>query len=172
MKIKSIIAILAVSAASVFGQGLVNFQNSTISSPIRINDGSNSLLPTTGTWDFFFKYGTSAGNLNFTSPSFANSTTAGRIAGNTTLSLSTSGGTPIFAQLYATGTVNSVTYGYLSSVITVTPSTAPSPGTPMFGAAVGTQFQGFTMQPIPEPSTIALGSIGLASLLFLRRRNS
>jgi hypothetical protein len=31
-------------------------------------------------------------------------------------------------------------------------------------------FQGFTVSQVPEPSTIALGALGVAGLLFFRRK--
>jgi len=43
-----------------------------------------------------------------------------------------------------------------------------TPPTPTFGTGAG-QISGFTLQPVPEPSTIALGLLGAAAL-FLRRR--
>jgi len=55
-----------------------------------------------------------------------------------------------------------------STVATITLNAAAGPGTPLFTAGVLT---GFDVTTVPEPSTIALGMLGLASLAFLRRRN-
>jgi hypothetical protein len=45
----------------------------------------------------------------------------------------------------------------------------PPAGTPPAGLAMA-NFQAFTVSPVPEPSTIALGILGAGSLLFLRRK--
>ncbi len=47
--------------------------------------------------------------------------------------------------------------------------TPPSLPGPTFGTGAG-QIQGFTLNPVPEPSTIALGLLGAAALLFRRRK--
>jgi hypothetical protein len=91
------------------------------------------------------------------------------------------GGVPTQFQLYAYATsfgsfaeAQSAPSGiwYQSSVITTTPSRSPTPGVPLFGVTSGSQFQGFNfnINPMPEPSTIALGVLGAGSLLFLRRK--
>lgn len=38
------------------------------------------------------------------------------------------------------------------------------------GSLTANGLQGFTVAPVPEPSTIALGALGLGSLFFIRRR--
>jgi hypothetical protein len=186
MKIKAILLAFAVSAVSVFGQGLVTFQNSSISTPIKTTfDGGSTFvnIPAGGqAYSFYFTYGSS---LQFTSATYFNSdTAAGRIdntANTQNIALSVPGGQATSFQLFAYSTsagsyLNSLTAAgaahYSSGVITLAPSTAPSPGTPMFGVTPGTQFQGFNfaVNPVPEPSTIALGVLGAGSLLFLRRK--
>jgi hypothetical protein len=184
MKIKSILVVLAASAMSVFGQGSVAFQNTTISTPIRLTDGAtytNSLSTVAGEYSFYFMYGTSAASLNFTSPTFFNSTTANRIAGSANISLSVPAGVPAFFQLYAFSSsagshlaaANTPgMYSYVSGIIQATPTTSPLAPAPLFGTGAGTQFQGFNLMltPVPEPSTIALGALGIGALFFARRR--
>ena len=46
----------------------------------------------------------------------------------------------------------------------------PGNGNPSTTAGAMSNFQGFNVVPVPEPSTIALGILGAGSLLFLRRR--
>jgi hypothetical protein len=43
-------------------------------------------------------------------------------------------------------------------------------GSPASAPASFSGFQGFTVAPVPEPSTIALGVLGAGSLLFIRRK--
>jgi len=188
MKIKVTLFALAVSALSVLGQGQVVFQNSSISQPVFLNnDGSGNrvIMPTSGAFSFYFTYGTSSANLNFTSSVFTNSaSTAGRIAGSgsSSISLSTVGDVATFFRLYAystsatdylTASTTPGKYSYVSSIISMTPPGSPTPGIAMFGPTVGSQFQGFDLiltPNVPEPSTIALGALGIGSLLFIRRR--
>jgi hypothetical protein len=191
MKIKAILFALTLSAVSTFGQGLVTFQNSSISTPIRIDslgrpasEGGTNYVNITGagTYSFFFRYGSS---LQFTSQTYLNEL-AGRITTTGTANIGLNdpgapGGVPTQFQLFAYAT----SFGsfanaqqaqggiwYQSTAITQTPSISPSPGTPLFGVTPGTSFQGFNfnINPIPEPSTIALGILGAGSLLVLRRK--
>lgn len=182
MKIKAILIALTLSAVSVFGQGLVTFQNSSISTPIRLPGGA--LIPAGGqAYSFYFVYGPTLAN---TSATYFNSDTLnGRITlvGTSDISIPNApGSVPTTFQLYAYSSAagsyaNAQTapgaYYYQSGIITQTPSSSPSPGTPLFGVTPGTSFQGFTFNQtstIPEPSTIALGILGAGSLLMLRRK--
>lgn len=177
MKIKAILFAMALSAVSVFGQGLVTFQNSSISTPIFTSPGVR-MAAGGNAYSFQFLYGTSAGDLNNSSAVFFNhDSTDGRITttGTADLSLAIPGGTPAFFQLRAWNSsagsfANAQTGGtwYQSDIITLTPSISPAPATTMFGPTVGQQFQGFTM--VPEPSTFALGALGIGALLMVRRR--
>jgi PEP-CTERM motif len=67
------------------------------------------------------------------------------------------------AALAANGMVN--VSGKFSSA-TGNPSAVPA-GTPV---ALSTTFGGITLQPVPEPSTLALAGLGAAALLIFRRR--
>ena len=184
MKIKAILFALAISSLTVFGQGLVSFRNSTVGgTPINV-DGN--LMPVRGTtsYSFYFVYGLSAGTLNNTSATYLNDTaTAGRIESTaSSVTLATPGNTATYFQMfayetaagsYANAAAAPGTYhSFASSVILLSPnpSVSPNPATPLFGTTVGSTFQGFNMVLTPEPSTIALGVLGLAGLVFVRRR--
>lgn len=51
-----------------------------------------------------------------------------------------------------------------SNIIPVTTTVAPTPPALLAG------LQGFSLQPVPEPSVIALGALGLAAILYRRRK--
>jgi len=61
------------------------------------------------------------------------------------------------------GTIPTAVLGK-SNLVPQTPSAAPAP------APVLTGLQNFTLQPVPEPSVIALGALGLAAILYRRRK--
>jgi hypothetical protein len=61
---------------------------------------------------------------------------------------------------------NGVGWFGASVVMTVTPQVSPSPIPTMASSGL----QPFTIQQVPEPSTIALGVLGLGAVALLRRR--
>lgn len=52
----------------------------------------------------------------------------------------------------------------------VTPSSSPSPIAELYGSNPGQLTTGFAINPVPEPTTLALGGLGAAALLLIRRR--
>jgi len=56
-----------------------------------------------------------------------------------------------------------------SGLGSVTATTTPTPIAQLFGTGAG-QLGGFSVNTVPEPTTIALGGLGAAALLFFRRR--
>lgn len=56
-----------------------------------------------------------------------------------------------------------------SGLGSVTATTTPTPIAQLFGTSAG-QLGGFSVNTIPEPTTIALGGLGAAALMFFRRR--
>jgi hypothetical protein len=185
MKMKAILFALALTAASAFGQGVVSFQNSTLNGTgVRLPASEGGAFITgNNTFSFYFTYGTSSGALTQTSATFSNnSSSAGRIAGSTYIALTgIDSGTTAFFQMYAFSTAHgnyataSTTPGayYYQSQIISAPAGNPlnAAGTPLFGSNPASTFQGFNLlTPVPEPSTIALGALGIGSLLFIRRR--
>jgi hypothetical protein len=57
-----------------------------------------------------------------------------------------------------------------SLIGTVTPAGAGSPPSALFGTTAGLLTRGFGVAPVPEPSTIALGLLGLGAIALFRRR--
>jgi len=55
-----------------------------------------------------------------------------------------------------------------STIGTVTPGSTPP--APLFGTAAGLLNRGFEIKPVPEPSSIALGLLGLGAIALFRRR--
>jgi len=189
-KLLLISALAAVASLSAFGQGSVSFAN-TSTQPVRRADGTP--VPTAlqgGTYqaellynpdgtptdaDRFGDTGTRIGGTAAFSTPAAGVFSGG---GRTVTSISPAGGFGLF-QVRVWDTRAGVTYqeaiasgnsafqaGYSSvlRVDTADPTTTP-PGTPV---ALG--MTSFTLSVIPEPSTIALGLLGVGTLLMLRRR--
>jgi len=76
------------------------------------------------------------------------------------------GATTIGTALGATGTAN-----YFGSAAVFAQTLGVPQGTPpSTPASIEPGFTGLNLQIIPEPTTIALGGLGAASLLFFRRR--
>jgi hypothetical protein len=81
------------------------------------------------------------------------------------------GGASTLAAAVTTGTGTSATFFGNSTVWaeqTGNPGGSPAVPTPSITGAG--QFAGISTQPVPEPTTIALGGLGAASLLLFRRR--
>ena len=57
-----------------------------------------------------------------------------------------------------------------SEIGTATPTAAPSGAGPLFGTAPGLLTSGFDITPAPEPSSIALGLLGLGAIALFRRK--
>jgi hypothetical protein len=72
------------------------------------------------------------------------------------------------ATLFPAGYTAAVAGGGRTGFSTAFDYTVPSGGTPAPNEFWMANFGGFTL--VPEPSTIALGVLGLAGLLFIRRR--
>ncbi len=119
------------------------------------------------------------------------SATAGTIAGGTALLAGTAAGDNVYVQVYAwdstyatpalavqngaffgaasAGPGNAV-YGTIGASQLVSALTvSPGPPNPIFGTGAG-QFGRTVLLQGPEPTTIAIGGLGAAALLMMRRR--
>jgi hypothetical protein len=189
-------ALCVITVASAMAQGRINFVNSSATG-IRISnnaDGSASLLLGTASTATFgigpastrvqLFAGLSSGSLapvligstfNLTSVTNSGSliaTAQGTFSGGANLQLAGFDGTaPVFLRFTATS-INGL-YAGVSPIIQVNLATGSTPSTTVFVAgAQGTAstWNGITMTPVPEPSSMALAGLGAASLLIFRRR--
>lgn len=93
----------------------------------------------------------------------------GTFAGGNPLNIPGNNGTPLFFRFTASS-INGL-YAGLSTIIQVTPTLSPAAAAAMFNTVAGpSAWNGVTMVPVPEPSSMALAGLGAASLLIFRRR--
>lgn len=188
MKTKILSTLVLAIALTGYGQGTINFQNSSTppnaAQRITTNGvagGYMSIVP--NQFQFALYYGASASSLTSVSSSFLNSTaTAGIIAGNSSLVLTGFGpGQTVFFQVFgwsfgqtlAQAQTTPGSYWGSSTIASVAAGNAQNPaGTQIFfNASNANQITGFTLnQVVPEPSTMVLAGLGAASLLLFRRR--
>jgi hypothetical protein len=191
-------AICLIGAASVMAQGRINFNNSggTAGTPIRISgneDGSASvILGTTSTAQFGIGPASTQVRLfaGLTSTSLSPvlvgtgltefvlntasgiASAQGSFSGGSSLALAGfDGSAPVFLQFTATS--QNGAYRGVSPIIQVALATGAAPSTIVFVAgATGTAstWNGITMTPVPEPSSMALAGLGAAALVLFRRR--
>jgi hypothetical protein len=177
------IALLA-AVVTTYGQGRVNFSNGSTTA-ISTNDGVNSGL-ISGAGNFYFglyvgPQGTAPSALTLTLLA-TNTSIAGRLTGGnpapmpapyadgSTLTFqirgwSSEGGILSYEARRDSGTG---WYGQ-STVGTVTPTFSPTGAAALFGTAAN-NVAGFALTPVPEPSSIALGLLGLGAIALFRRR--
>jgi len=76
-------------------------------------------------------------------------------------------------EVFVTGTKGAITYNGFSSPVVVSALTSP-PGDLFYNntgiTANPMQLSAFTVNPVPEPTTLALAGLGMASMLVIRRR--
>lgn len=189
-KLLLISALAAVASLSAFGQGSVSFAN-TSTQPVRRADGTavpsalqggtyqaELLFAPDGTSTDAATFGEGATRVGATTT--FNTPQAGVFSGGgrTVTQITPAGGFGLFqvrvwdtragvdynAALASGNSAFQAGYSSVMRVDTADPTTVP-PGTP---AALG--MQSFTLSPIPEPSVIGLGLLGVGTLLMLRRR--
>jgi len=200
MKKLLLLAVLGLTAVSAMAQGRISFRNtaSTTFNIFTNNAIGDSLgvmqtqlvaqyrfglyaSPTTGALEgslTLIGITTNASNPNF----------LGKIFGPDPYALTAPGyvaGSPLTFQIKGWSIAGGLTYDEavqaslldplnialgISAVGTTTPTA--SPGTPgaLFGTAPGLLNSGFIIKPIPEPSSIALGLLGLGAIAMFRRK--
>jgi hypothetical protein len=180
------LALVATTAAS-YAQGTIAFGN-TIASRVKYVVGSAAAidLPTTVRANFGVFWGTSADNLTLNAGPLGTSSTssAGIIVGAGTYAIANSSELQtVFMQIRgwdaafgndwaAAKAAGNVLWGQ-TDVRQVTLAATLGPGTAIWQSATATdpkKFGPMTLSIVPEPSTIALGVLGLGSLLLFRRK--
>jgi hypothetical protein len=189
-----LLALLGVSP-SAFGQGNVVFNNFSPNTNFRIwtNNttltASNLMSPSAGIYTFGLYVGavsTPEGSLELVGTVGNGGLQPGYFSGANPFQLPApyGPGTPINFQIrawsawaganwneaLATSAANpsSVALGQ-STIGTVTPGSTPP--APLFGTTAGLLSRGFEVSlPIPEPSSIALGLLGVGAMVLFRRR--
>lgn len=197
-KLALLLAICAMGTISAMSQGNIAFQNNGTGQLITINTGSSNapiggnnaaaagLGAGPGQVNFRLYVGTNGNAVTFDSSGLP---TSGLVLVGTTTNLGSvaagavglfNGGNPYQLSApfdgsfqiefyYWAQTQNGNYIGHSALGTAYTLATGVSPTTATFGVGAG-QVTGFTLQLVPEPSTIALGGLGVASLLLFRRR--
>jgi len=170
------LALIAITSSASFAQGIIALGNSALTR-IQIRDGATPRNVTSADGVkisvFFGPAGASADALQpvLGTDGIAVGTTAGVLVGTGLGAFAlpgTEGGQTVSLQIRATA--SNGMYGE-TKVAQVTLTSAPSSGAVIWQTASGTVASRFTpLVIVPEPSTIALGVLGLGSLLLFRRR--
>lgn len=198
-KLLLVAALVAALPASLFAQGNVNFAN-TSGTLLTTNSGAqppagqaaNQTGSTTGAGQYTIGlYIAPAGTVDTTLFTLANSGAAttpsqsglgnGRFAGGNPFVINGNNGTDIAFQIRVWSTSAGSTYeiakgvagAYVgqSTIGDVTPSLGAAPVPALFGAGAGQISSGIVLVPVtPEPSSIALGLLGLGAIALFRRR--
>jgi len=196
MKKLLLLATLLGTAASALAQGNVSFRNNASTSfYISTNNAggtASGLMSGTSAYRIGLyaapTTGASSNSLSLVGLATNNAALAGRFLGPSPFVLPNgyAPGTAITFQIRAWslagglsyeearltasgGVVNPLDIALGASAIgTTTPSDAASPVALLFGT--GTLVSGFEIKPVPEPSSIALGLLGLGAIALFRRK--
>jgi hypothetical protein len=186
MKKLLLTALTTMAAVGIYAQGSVLFNNSSTTLVKLLNPADQTLSSapvgstyTVGIW-WAAAGTTDEAAFAFTGVTTTISPAPGRFTGlgKTITQVPTPGGTIAMqirgwqtdAGSYDAAAASSDKYfgsSSIFSVATANPLSTP-PGTP---TAIVPGFTGLTLHIVPEPSTIALGLLGLAGLFVLRRRS-
>lgn len=183
-KLLAALALLAVVTVS-YGQGRVNFSNGS-TTPITTQDGQQ--ISGAGTYYFGLYVGTAGTPESGLSLVLlaTNTALAGRLSGGNPAPLPAPWDTgtapnayPLTFQIRGWTAASGLSYEAAlasgsglagkSTIGTVTPTFSPTGAAALFGTT-GTTVGGFTLTPVPEPSSIALGLLGLGAVALFRRR--
>jgi hypothetical protein len=192
-KVLLLAGLLALPLAA-FAQGTVQFQNTSTTqmttNSLVANGGTGATGLTTGVNSYWVGlYVAAPGSGSFTLVGTTANQTGlgnGRFNGGTSYPIPGNAGTPIDFQVRAWSQFAGSSYEaavaasagglanvYAGSTTTgnVTPATGGAPSPALFGTGTG-QVGGFALnlQPVPEPSSIALGLLGLGAIALFRRR--
>jgi len=198
MKKLLLLATLLGTAASALAQGNVSFRNNASTSfYISTNNAggtASGLMSGTSAYRIGLyaapTTGASSNSLSLVGLATNNAALAGRFLGPSPFVLPNgyAPGTAITFQIRAWslagglsyeearltasgGVVNPLDIALGASAIgTVTPSDAASPVALLFGTNPGLLASGFEIKPVPEPSSIALGLLGLGAIALFRRK--
>lgn len=185
---RKLIALLAVSVVTVsaLAQGTVNFNNNvwtgTSARPVFLGtDNTTRLVGTDYVAQLYFgSAGTAAGSLTAVGAlgrfRVATTSSPGTWGSGTTITLPGIGAGQTAAlqvrvwdaTLFPAGYQAAVSGGGWTGASSVFDYTVPAGSTPAPNEFWMNNFASFNV--VPEPSTIALGVLGLAGLLFIRRR--
>jgi MYXO-CTERM domain-containing protein len=194
MKKLLLLAALAGTVAGVYGQGSVVFNNTASAAyNVTTNDafgGNAGLMSGAGRYRVGLYASTDllagAGSLSLVGLS-TNIGIAGKFSGGSPFVLPNGypTGTPIRFQLRGWSFAGGLSYEEAvtaslgdplnialgtSALGTTTPGGGPTPPGALFGTAPGQLTSGFVVAPVPEPSSIALGLLGLGAIALFRRR--
>ena len=177
---KKLITILAVTIAIpalVKAQGTVNFSSTSANHVIQITPGVAASPGSFTVGLYYGVVGSTFNQLQLIGPAIQNGVGGGISGGVRTTGIDVPGGQNAFFQVRAwAGSFASYEEAIANGVGAVgfspifTNSTGNPTGTPPTPPA---NLTGWTspIVIVPEPSTIVLGMVGAASLLFIRRRN-
>jgi len=200
MKKLLLLATLLGTAASALAQGNVSFRNNASTSfyiytnnafgTLTGQDPNTRLISGTSAYRIGLyaspTTGASAGSLTLVGLTTNSAALAGRFlgpspyvlpagyaAGNTITfqirAWSLAGGTS-YEEALTSAVLDPLNVAYgVSAIGTVTPSANSAPVAVLFGTDPGL-VQGFEIRPIPEPSSIALGLLGLGAIAMFRRK--
>ncbi len=178
MKKLLVVASLLVTGTVALGQGYLNFGNRVIADGIAVPIRDGNGVPLAGPdYNAQLYWGTLSDPSTFVAAGspvpFRTGAFAGYISSVVVTLPGTSGGQTVFTQMRAWAVANGFTYDAAkatgfnygeSNVVPVQLAVAPNTPNNMIGLA------GFPLIPVPEPSMIALGVLGLGLLPFCRRK--
>jgi hypothetical protein len=199
MKKLLLLAVLGLTVASAMAQGRVSFRNTASTSFNLTTNNAAGTAPGVMQSNLVAQYriglyaapttGASSNSLTLISliTNSASPGLVGKIFGADPLVLSTaagySAGSQITFQIRAWSFAGGLTWDEANATIgsldtqigasaigTATPTAAPSAAGPLFGTAAGLLTSGFEIRPVPEPSSIALGLLGLGAIALFRRK--
>jgi len=178
MKKSILTALVASAAVGAFAQGTVVFSNLTGLSPgqpIFNVDGTTKL--TSAYEGQVYESATAGGTFTAVGNIVSVTGTTGYILGGSEVLAGVAGGANVFIEIRAWKTSDGSSYeaalaanGATGVSIPVAYSTGNPGGSPPTAAGPLTGFKSFNLVNVPEPTTIALGALGLGALLIRRRK--